>query len=92
KPQIQIEASAYVLPHLAGNLPSYTIPEGSLRDLPPVQLADPNFHQSSQIDVLIGADILPSIILGGFHSNVCGTLLCQETIFRWILCGPIAKN
>ncbi|XP_044314736.1 uncharacterized protein LOC123037552 [Drosophila rhopaloa] len=92
KPQIQIEASAYVLPHLAGNLPSYTIPEGSLRDLPPIQLADPNFYQSSQIDVLIGADILPSIILGGFHSNVCGTLLGQETIFGWILCGPIAKN
>ncbi|XP_044317455.1 uncharacterized protein LOC123038061 [Drosophila rhopaloa] len=90
--EIPGEASAYVLPHLAGNLPSYTIPEGSLRDLPPIQLADPNFYQSSKIDVLIGADILPSIILGGFHSNVFGTLLGQETIFGWIICGPIAKN
>jgi len=42
--------------------------------------------------VHIGAEILPSIILGGFHSNVCETLLGQETIFGGILCGPIAKN
>ncbi|XP_070144619.1 uncharacterized protein [Drosophila kikkawai] len=75
-----------------GNLPSYTLPEASLKDLPPLQLADPNFFRSSQIDVLIGADILPSILLSGSHSNICGTLLGQETIFGWILCGPIATS
>nr|XP_041631713.1 uncharacterized protein LOC121502377 [Drosophila kikkawai]XP_041633461.1 uncharacterized protein LOC121503259 [Drosophila kikkawai] len=92
KPHIQIETCAYVLPQLAGNLPSYTLPEASLKDLPPLQLADPNFFRSSQIDVLIGADILPSILLSGSHSNICGTLLGQETIFGWILCGPIAAS
>ncbi|XP_041631531.2 uncharacterized protein [Drosophila kikkawai] len=92
KPHIQIETCAYVLPQLAGNLPSYTIPEDSLKDLPPLQLADPDFYRSSPIDVLIGADILPSIILRGSHSNICGTLLGQETIFGWTLCGPIATS
>ncbi|KAH8307509.1 hypothetical protein KR059_001064, partial [Drosophila kikkawai] len=92
KPHIQIETCAYVLPQLAGNLPSYTLPEASLKDLPPLQLADPNFFRSSQIDVLIGADILPSILLSGSHSNICGTLVGQETIFGWILCGPIATS
>nr|XP_041633547.1 uncharacterized protein LOC121503301 [Drosophila kikkawai] len=53
KPHIQIETCAYVLPQLAGNLPSYTIPEDSLKDLPPLQLADPDFYRSSPIDVLI---------------------------------------
>ncbi|XP_070144641.1 uncharacterized protein [Drosophila kikkawai] len=77
---------------LAGDLPSYTIPEDSLKDLPPLQLADPDFYRSSPIDVLIGADILPSIILRGSHSNICGTLLGQETIFGWTLCGPIATS
>ncbi|XP_070145022.1 uncharacterized protein [Drosophila kikkawai] len=70
KPHIQIETCAYVLPQLAGNLPSYTIPEDSLKGLPPLQLADPDFYRSSPIDVLIGADILPSIILRGSHSNI----------------------
>ncbi|XP_039231159.1 uncharacterized protein LOC26535504 isoform X2 [Drosophila yakuba] len=92
KPHIQIKSSAYVLPQLAGSLPSFTLPEDSLKHLPPLQLADPNFYRSSQIDVLIGADILPSIILSGSHPNICGTLLGQETIFGWILCGPIATN
>ncbi|XP_070144878.1 uncharacterized protein [Drosophila kikkawai] len=92
KPHIQIETCAYVLPQLAGNLPSYTIPEDSLKGLPPLQLADPDFYRSSPIDVLIGADILPSIILRGSHSNICGTLLGQETIFGWTLCGPIATS
>ncbi|KAH8354624.1 hypothetical protein KR059_010608, partial [Drosophila kikkawai] len=45
KPHIQIETCAYVLPQLAGNLPSYTIPEDSLKDLPPLQLADPDFYR-----------------------------------------------
>ncbi|XP_070062805.1 uncharacterized protein [Drosophila virilis] len=80
KPRIQIEASSYVLPHLAGNLPSCSIPQSLLTTLPKLQLADPNFHKSSQIDVLIGADILPSILTGGSHPNICGTLLGQETI------------
>ncbi|KAH8284407.1 hypothetical protein KR054_008574, partial [Drosophila jambulina] len=92
KPHIQIETFAYVLPQLAGNLPSYTLPEDSLTDLPPLQLADPNFYRSSQIDVLIGSDILPSIVLSGSHSNICGILLGQETIFGWILYGPIATS
>ncbi|XP_039227061.1 uncharacterized protein LOC120320711 [Drosophila yakuba] len=92
KPHIQIKTSAYVLPQLAGSFPSFTLPEDSLEHLPPLQLADPTFYRSSQIDVLIGADILPSIILSGSHSNICGTLLGQETIFGWILSGPIATN
>jgi len=92
KPRLQIETSAFVLPQLAGNLPSYPIPQSFLRDLPNIQLADPSFHLSSQIDVLIGADILPSILIGGSRSNICGSLLGQETIFGWILTGPVVKS
>lgn len=90
KPSIHIDTSAFVLPQLAGQLPSDHIPHSSLKDLPNLQWADPNFYRSSQIDVLIGADILPSIILGGFRPNICGTLIGQETIFGWILTGPIS--
>ncbi|XP_041448470.1 uncharacterized protein LOC121404024 [Drosophila obscura] len=58
----------------------------------PQLAADPSFHRSSQIDVLIGADILPSILLSGFRSNICGSLLGQETIFGWVLSGPVAAD
>ncbi|XP_070142300.1 uncharacterized protein [Drosophila kikkawai] len=50
------------------------------------------FFESSQIDVLIGADILPSVLLGSSKANICGSLFGQETIFGWVLTGPIFPN
>ncbi|XP_041449494.1 uncharacterized protein LOC121404255 [Drosophila obscura] len=92
RPGLQVETTAYVLPQLAGNLPSYPVPQNYMTDLPKLHLADPSFHRSAQIDVLIGADILPSILLSGFRSNICGSLLGQETIFGWVLSGPVAAD
>ncbi|XP_041452302.1 uncharacterized protein LOC121405528 [Drosophila obscura] len=56
KPRIHIETSAYVLPNVAGTLPSYPVPQG------------------------------------GSQPNICGSLLGQETIFGWILTGPVAES
>ncbi|XP_070144167.1 uncharacterized protein [Drosophila kikkawai] len=91
KPGLQLDTAAYVLPALAGKLPSYPIARDSLKDLPALQWADPKFYESSQIDVLIGADILPSVMLSGTRGNICGSLLGQETIFGWVLTGPISQ-
>ncbi|XP_043065432.1 uncharacterized protein LOC122320888 [Drosophila ficusphila] len=92
KPGLQLETAAYVLPELAGKLPSYPIPRDALIDLPAIPLADPTFLESSQIDVLIGADILPSVLLSGMRTNICGSLLGQETIFGWVLTGPVSST
>ncbi|XP_041447820.1 uncharacterized protein LOC121403866 [Drosophila obscura] len=92
RPGLQIETMAYVLPQLAGNLPSYPIPQHFLDKLPNLPLADPSFYRSSQIDVLLGADILPSILLSGFRSDICDSLLGQETIFGWVLSGPVSAD
>nr|XP_041633540.1 uncharacterized protein LOC121503294 [Drosophila kikkawai] len=90
RPGLQLETAAYVLPQLAGSLPSYPVPRDLLKGLPDIPLADPKFFESSQIDVLIGADILPSILLGNSKANICGSLLGQETIFGWVLTGPVS--
>ncbi|XP_070068037.1 uncharacterized protein [Drosophila takahashii] len=92
KPGLQLETAAYVLPELAGKLPSYPIPRDSLTDLPAIPLPDSTFLESSQIDVLIGADILPSVLLSGTRTNICGSLLGQETIFGWVLTGPVSST
>ncbi|XP_060665532.1 uncharacterized protein LOC132797770 [Drosophila nasuta] len=92
KPRLHIETSAFVIPQLAGKLPSFDMPRTFLRDLPAIELADPHFYKSAQIDILIGADILPSVILSGSRSNICGSLLGQETVFGWILTGPVSQN
>ncbi|XP_070140457.1 uncharacterized protein [Drosophila kikkawai] len=46
----------------------------------------------SEIDVLIGADILPSVLLGGSKNNIFGSLLAQETIFGSVLSGPVSTE
>ncbi|XP_062127128.1 uncharacterized protein LOC133839543 [Drosophila sulfurigaster albostrigata] len=90
KPRLHIET--FVIPQLAGKLPSRDMPRAFLRDLPAIELADPHFYKSAQIDILIGADILPSVILRGSRPNICGSLLGQETVFGWILTGPVSQN
>ncbi|XP_069968666.1 uncharacterized protein [Bactrocera oleae] len=44
------------------------------------------------VDILIGSDPYPQIILSGVQRNVLGSLLGQETEFRWILSGPTPEN
>ncbi|XP_051864225.1 uncharacterized protein LOC127566245 [Drosophila albomicans] len=92
KPRLHIETSAFVIPQLAGKLPSFDMPQTFLKDLPAIELADPHFYKSAQIDILIGADILPSVILSGSRPNICGSLLGQETVFGWILTGPVSQS
>ncbi|KAH8289078.1 hypothetical protein KR054_002904, partial [Drosophila jambulina] len=85
---LQLERNIYVLPQLTGKLSSYPISRDLLRELPDFPLADPTFFESSEIDVLVEADILSSVLLGGFKSNLLGSLLAQQTIFGWVLAGP----
>ncbi|XP_012162275.1 uncharacterized protein LOC105665488 [Ceratitis capitata] len=60
--------------------------------LPPINLADVNFNKSQQVDVVIGADLYPQIMIGNVKKNVLGSLLAQETVFGWILTGPIPQT
>ncbi|XP_059222740.1 uncharacterized protein LOC131996801 [Stomoxys calcitrans] len=87
-PAIEIFTTALVVPHLSGDLPSRTIDPSIISEIPKIPLADPRFFKSSNIDLLIGADLLPSIMLSGIIREICGTLMAQETVFGWILTGP----
>ncbi|XP_073814293.1 uncharacterized protein [Musca autumnalis] len=86
--ECDVDVSAYVLPRLTGNLLSYTIDIPNYISLGIAPLADPKFGKSSQIDILIGGDIYPQILLDG---NVLNSLVAQETIFGWVLTGPISE-
>nr|CAA09069.1 polyprotein [Drosophila melanogaster] len=63
-----------------------------LRDLPDFPLADPKFYESAPIDVLIRSPHPASVLLSGAKTNICGSLLGQETIFRWVLTGPVSAS
>ncbi|XP_075157510.1 uncharacterized protein LOC142230767 [Haematobia irritans] len=86
----EVEVCALVLPQLTGKLPSssISIPKQSLEGL---QLADPHFGQSDKVDILIGADVYPQIILEGVRRNILGSLVAQNTIFGWVLTGQLDR-
>ena len=45
----------------------------------------------SEIDILLGADIFPEILLDGLVKGPSGTPMAQRTILEWIISGPIDK-
>lgn len=87
-----ITTSFLILPELTSKIPTYTLNTQQLKIPPEVHLADPNFNQSSDVDLLIGADLFWDIL--GCHQQSLGpnnpTLRSSE--FGWIVSGPIELN
>ena len=54
-----------------------------------MQLVDSDFYTRSDIDLLIGSDLFPTIMKSGIQHILWGLLLGQETVFGWILSGPV---
>uniref|UniRef100_A0A0A1XQH6 Protein dopey-1 homolog n=1 Tax=Zeugodacus cucurbitae TaxID=28588 RepID=A0A0A1XQH6_ZEUCU len=89
---LKLEAEALVLPKLTGLLPSRSINPSIVKRLPNIPLADNNFHTSQKVDLLIGGDIYPKIILNGVKSKIFGSLIAQRTVFGWILTGSVPSE
>ncbi|XP_059221613.1 uncharacterized protein LOC131996176 [Stomoxys calcitrans] len=87
--QVSLRMTAIVLPTLTSCLPTFTASRDMFRNLPDICLADPEFYRTNYVDLLIGSDLLPLVMLGGIRTNVCHSLMAQETIFGWILTGPV---
>ncbi|XP_004527236.1 uncharacterized protein LOC101458690 [Ceratitis capitata] len=41
--------------------------------------------------MVVGSDILPKIQVPDLKNDIGGSLIAQNTIFGWILCGPVAR-
>ena len=91
-PGIRIEANAFVIPQVTGNIPSCHLNISNFSDLSHLNLADSEFYRSSKVDLLIGCDLIPLIMRNGIKHNISGSLLAQETVFGWILSGPIPSS
>ncbi|XP_075158129.1 uncharacterized protein LOC142231406 [Haematobia irritans] len=89
KHEIQFTVSAIVLPKVTKRLPaiSFEIPNNS--ELENLELADPYFNKSSQIDLVLGNDSERFINIEGIKKNICGETSAYNTIFGWVLSGPM---
>ena len=87
-----ILANAIVLKRLTSDLPTCTIRQDEISQPIDIELADPYFYESSKIDLVIGADLYPSIIKEGVKPNIFGSLVAQNTVFGWVLSGPLPQE
>ncbi|XP_055912928.1 uncharacterized protein LOC129946684 [Eupeodes corollae] len=81
-----IDINCFVLPNITSSLPP--LPANQI--LPKFfdkNLADPKFHQSGPIDILIGADRVFNIITGAAKIEEGGFLTSIPTIFGWVVAG-----
>ena len=86
----ELSVTAIIVPRVTCDLPlcpiSHSLTWDHLSDL---TLADPDFERPSKIDLLLGVDVFPDVLLHGRRSGLPGTPTAFETVFGWVLSGKI---
>ncbi|XP_022824061.1 uncharacterized protein LOC111354747 [Spodoptera litura] len=80
---------ALIMKKLTHNLPTTSFEKVEWPHLENLKLADPDYNISSQIDLLLGADVYSEIILDGVMKGKNQTPVAQQTLIGWILCGKM---
>ncbi|XP_075156248.1 uncharacterized protein LOC142229564 [Haematobia irritans] len=90
--KFSVEMDALVVSDVTGNVPTHTFENICISQLPKLKFADPGFFKSGPIDVLIGGNLYPLILLKGVENGILGSLVAQETLFGWMLTGPTSSR
>lgn len=73
-------------------VPSNRIREESWSHIDGLALADPKYSQTLPVDLLLGADVFPYLLLGDKKEGVVGQPIALSTIFRWVLMGKMSTT
>ncbi|XP_070531355.1 uncharacterized protein [Cardiocondyla obscurior] len=87
----EISCRAIVLPRItvyAGLASTVARDWPHLRGIP---LADPDFMSADPTDILLGADAYATILRSGVRRGSLRDPIAQETIFGWIVSGPVGS-
>ena len=89
-----VSVKAAVVSTVTNNIPAQEIaPVDDLPHLTGLGLDDPSFHIPGRIDILLGADVYPQIMVK--KPMVTGAVAdpaAQETIFGWAIVGPVRSK
>lgn len=78
----------FTLP-IDANLPAASLPSSLPDQIPSMALADATFWRSGPVDLLIGADVYPSLLRDGSPIKLLEGLVAQNTGLGWIITGPV---
>lgn len=83
----KILINAHVLKSLTNLLPSQPLKINEWPDFENLDLADPDLHKPSPIDILLGAEVHAQIILEGLHKHE--SLIAQNSTLGWLISGRV---
>lgn len=86
------DVSFHILPHITRALPVRTLNIETWELPPGIDLADPNFHQSGPIDMLLGVEVYYELIAEGLTRLGPGLPVLQNTLLGWVVSGKIGTS
>lgn len=87
-----LDVGVLVLKKLTSYLPKGSKVNMDVSYLKDLSLADSDFASANKIDMIIGADVYPMILLGGLKKGPVGAPVAQETVLGWIVTGPVSNS
>lgn len=87
-----VNLKCFVVPEIAGLLPSFPLKVTDI-DIPKnIKLADPSFDKPGRVDMLIGANLFWQVLSIGQITFGRDKPILQKTRFGWIVSGPIPNK
>ena len=79
----------FVLPTITDNVPAQSVNLCDFTIPSHINLADPNFHEPAEIDMIIGADLFWDLLESGKISLGQGKPTLCQTKLGWLVCGSL---
>nr|XP_026500130.1 uncharacterized protein LOC113403758 [Vanessa tameamea] len=84
--------SCLVLNKITNFIPNVYVPIEQWDYLKPLKLAGSKFHIPSKVDILLGAEVFPSIIRDGRVVGACGGPYAINSVFGWLVMGEVRNK
>lgn len=85
----KLEIDAFILNRLTSILPLKPINVNHVDFIKSIALADPNFSEPKEIDIILGSDYFFSVLQQGQIMGLANQPTAQNTIFGWVLAGKM---
>ena len=89
--EFKCDVQAYILKKVTCDLPAESFPAGNYPQFKGLYLADPGYNVKGPINVLLGMDVLPFVMMNGLKTSNEG-LMAQRTVWGWVLSGTIPET
>jgi len=86
------QVDALIMKQITSQLPSQSFSASSFTHLHDLQLADPQFHTSSSIDILLGSDIFWTLLENEKRCGFSNQPTAVKTTLGWLVAGPYQSH